>query len=156
MTKFLFGLCNEDSVDILKIIDDNYFSLQNDHASFLKKYLHSQSEIITKFSESKHVFRVASLLYELKDKNLTQKLSNLLPSILRIQGDVFPNDVLPFSELLRERKHDLELYFTEDSSFYKNSNLLFLKEMESLIAESLQIKVKIKLFLFYIINQLKL
>ena len=156
VTKFLFGLCNEDSVDILKNIDDNYFSLQNDHANFLKKYLHSQSEIITKFSESKHVFRTASLLYELKDKNLTQKLSNLLPSILRIQGDVFPNDVLPFSELLRERKHDLELYFTEDSSFYKNSNLLFLKEMESLIAESVQIKVKIKLFLFYIINQLKL
>ena len=156
VTKFLFGLCNEHSVDILKSIDDNYFSLQNDHASFLKKYLHSQSEIITKFSESKHVFRIASLLYELKDKNLTQKLSNLLPSILRIQGDVFPNDVLPFSELLRERKHDLELYFTEDSSFYKNSNLLFLKEMESLIAESVQIKVKIKLFLFYIINQLKL
>ena len=156
VTKFLFGLCNEHSVDILKTIDDNYFSLQNDHASFLKKYLHSQSEIITKFSESKHVFRTASLLYELNDKNLTQKLSNLLPSILRIQGDVFPNDVLPFSELLRERKHDLELYFTEDSSFYKNSNLLFLKEMESLIAESLQIKVKIKLFLYYIINQLKL
>ena len=156
VTKFLFGLCNEHSVDILKTIDDNYFSLQNDHANFLKKYLHSQSEIITKFSESKHVFRTASLLYELKDKNLTQKLSNLLPSILRIQGDVFPNDVLPFSELLRERKHDLELYFIEDSSFYKNSNLLLLKEMEPHIAESLQIKVKIKLFLFYIINQLKL
>ena len=155
VTKFLFGLCNEGSVEILKDIDDNYFHLPNLHASFLKKHFYSQSKIINTFSDSKHVFRIASLLYELGDKNLTHEFSNLLPSILRIQGDVFPQDILPFSKLLRERKHDLELHFTLDSSFHNNSNLLFLKEMESIISESLHIKVKIKLFLFFIILSIR-
>ena len=151
VAKFLFGLCNKRSVDILKNIDGNYFFSPNHHAGFLKKHLYSQSKIINTYFASTQVFRIASLLYELKDKNLTQNFANLLPKIFNIRCDIFPNNVLPFCELLQERKHDLELYFTHKSSFYKNSNLLFLKEMESIIAESLHIKVKIKLFYFILL-----
>ena len=80
VTKLLFGLCNKRTVEILKNIDDDYFFSSSHHVSFLKKQLSSQLENINKFYDSKHVFRFASLLYELKDKTLTQEFSNLLPS----------------------------------------------------------------------------
>ena len=143
VTKFLFGLCNERTVEILKNIDNDYFFSPNHHASFLKEHLHSQLKI----SGTENVFCVASLLYELKDKTLTREFSNLLPSYLSIKKNVFPNDVLPFCELIRARQLDLELCVS-DPSFYKNSHLLFFKEMGLVIAESLHIKVKIDYILF--------
>ena len=148
VTKLLFGLCNDSTVEILNNIDDEYFFSSNHHASFLKEHLHSHLENIATYSDAKNVFLVASLLYELKDKTLTREFSNLLPSILEIQGDVFPNDVLPLCELIQARQRGLEIYINK-TSFYKNSHLLFFKEMESIIAESLHIKVKIYYILLY-------
>ena len=142
VTKFLFGLCNEHTVKILKCIDDRYFFLPIQHTKFLKEHLHSRSKNMNTFSDTKQIFLVASSLYELKDENLTREFSTLLPSILEIRGDVFPNNVLPFCELIRVRQHDLELHFSAPR-FYKNSHLLFLKEMEQIIANSLYIKVNI-------------
>ena len=150
VTKFLFGLCNDHTVEILNDIDDEYFCISNHDPSVLKKHLLSHLKEIASASASasasdfdnRHLFRLASLLYELKDKTLTQEFSNLLPSILTIQGDVFPNDVLPLCELIRLRQIDLEISINSPS-FYKNSHLLFFKEMESIIAELLHLKVKI-------------
>ena len=142
VTKFLFGLCNEHTVEILKSIDDSYFFLPIQHTNFLKEHLHSRLANTNTFSDTKQIFPVASLLYELKDKNLTLEFSNFLPSILNVSGEVFPNDVLPFCELIRVRQHDLELHLSTPW-FYKNSHLLFLKKMESIIANSLYIKVNI-------------
>ena len=144
VTKFLFGLCNSRTVDILKSIDDNYFFLPNHHARFLKEYLRSHLKNVKIFSKS---FRLATLLNELKDENLTREFSNLLPSVLSIDGDVFPNDVLPFCELIRARQLDLEIHLS-NALFHKDSHLLFYKEMESIMSESPHIKVKNQ-FLFF-------
>ena len=148
VTKFLFGLCNNQTVEILKNIDDDYCFLPNHHASFLKEQLHLNLENIGTYSDTKHLFRFASLLYELKDKTLTREFSNLLPSDLVIEDDVFPNDVFPLCELIRARQLDLEISI-RNVLYYKNSHLLFFKEMGSIIAESLHIKVKIY-FLFIV------
>ena len=148
VTKFLFGLCNDRTVKILNDIDNEYFFLSNHDASVLKKHLLSHLKEITSDFHHRHLFRLASLLYELKDKTLTGEFSNLLPSILIIQGDVFPNDVLPLCELIRARQLGLEINIARPS-FYKNSHLLFFKEMESIIAESLHLEVKIY-FIFII------
>ena len=142
VTKFLFGLCNHRTVEIFKKFDDDYFFSPNQHAKFLKQYLHSYVENINPLSETELVFRLASLLYELKDNNLTLEFSNLLPSYLSIENDVFPNDVLPFCELIRARKLALEISVS-NPSFFKSSHLLFFKKMGSFIAKSLHIKVKI-------------
>ena len=148
VTKFLFGLCNDRTVEILNDIDDEYFFLSTHDPSVLKNYLLSHLKKVASDFDNRHLFRLASLLYELKDKTLTEEFSNLLPSILRIQGDVFPNDVLPLCELIRARQRHLEISIIRPS-FYKNSHLLFFKEMESIIAESLHLKVKIY-FIFII------
>ena len=140
VTKFLFGLCNEHTVKILKDIDNDYFFSPN--TSFLKEHLHSHLKNINTFSDTKHIFRLASLLYELEDKTLTLEFSNLLPSVLRIEDDVYPKDVLPLCKLIRARQLDLEIHL-RNPLFYDNSRLLFFKEMESIISESLHIKVKI-------------
>ena len=142
ITKFLFGLCNNRNVKILKNIDDNYFFPPNHHASFLKEQLYLHLKNIGTGSDTKHLFHFASLLYELKDKTLTREFSNLLPSYLVIKNDIFPNDVFPLCELIRARQLDLEISIL-NLSFYKNSHLLFFEEMGSIIAESLHIKVKI-------------
>ena len=142
VTKFLFGLCNDRTVKILNDIDDEYFFLSNHDLIVLKKHLLLHLKEIASNFDNRHRFRLASLLYELKDKTLTQEFSNLLPSILAIQGGVFPNDVLPLCELIRARQLGLEISINRPS-FYKNSHLLFFKEMESIIAESLHLKVKI-------------
>ena len=148
VTKFVFGLGNYRTVEILKKFDDCYFFSSNHHANFLKQYLHSYMKNIGLFSDTEHIFCLASLLYELRDKNLTREFSNLLPSYLVINKDVFPNNVVPFCELIRARQLDLKLSIL-NPSFYKNSHLLFFKEMKSTIAESLHIKVKIY-FIFII------
>ena len=150
VTKFLFGLCNKRTVEILKNIDDDYFFSPKHHANFLKEHLHSQSKTASIFSGIKDVFRVASLLFELKDTNLIREFSNLLPSVLKIDNDVFPNDVLPLCELIRARQLDLEIYISRPL-FYKNSHLLFFKEIESIIKELLHIKVRIY-YTFYCIS----
>ena len=148
VTKFLFGLCNDHTVKILNDIDDEYIFLSNNDASVLKEHLHSHLKKIASNFRNRHLFRLASLLYELKDKTLTREFSNLLPSILEIKGDVFPNDVFPLCELIRARQRGLEISINKPS-FYKNSHLLFFKEMESIIAESLHLKVKIYLILLF-------
>ena len=152
VTKFLFGLCNDRTVKILNNIDDEHFVSSKHHSSFLKEHLHSFFKKINKkeYSESAAVCPFASLLYELKDEALTQEFSNLLPSSLVIQGDIFPNDVFPLCELIRARQLDLEIHIN-NPLFYKNSRLLFFKEMESIIAKLLHIKVKIN-FVFYCIT----
>ena len=142
VTKFLFGLCNNRTVEILKNIDDDYFFLPNPHASFLKEQLHLHLKNISSYSDTKNLFRFASLLYELKDDTITTEFSNLLPSNLVIKDDVFPNDVFPLCELIQARQLDLGISI-QNPSFHKNSHLLFFKEMGSIIAESLHIKVKI-------------
>ena len=145
--KFLFGLCNECTVSILRNISINFLSINHD-ASFLKEHLYSHLENRNKFFDTKHIFRVATLLYELKNENLTREFSNLLPSVLSIDGDIFPNDVLPLCELIQPRQLDLEIHLS-DPSFFKNSHLLFFKEMESIVAKSPHIKVEIEIFYFY-------
>ena len=142
VTKFLFGLCNNRTVEILKNIDKDYCFLPNHHASFLKEQLHLHLKNIGSYSDTKNLFRFASLLYELKDDTITTEFSNLLPSNLVIKDDVFPNDVFPLCELIQARQLDLGISI-QNPSFHKNSHLLFFKEMGSIIAESLHIKVKI-------------
>ena len=153
VTKFLFGLCNERTVESLRSIDKSYFSSPID-SNVLKQHLHSHLENINNFFKFERVLHLASLLYEFKNKNLTQELSNLLPSVLIIDGDVFPNNVLPFCELIRERQLDLELHL-KTPRFYKNSHLLFFKEMEPITAKLLYIKVNIILLYCVSINQLE-
>ena len=142
VTKFLFGLCCERTIEILKSIDNSYFSSPIHHASVLKQYLHSHIKNINSFLDIKPIFCLASWLYEIKDKNLTQECSNLLRSVLVVSGDVFPNDILPFCDLIGERQLDLELHLI-NPRFYKNSHLLFFKEMEPIIVKQLYIKVNI-------------
>ena len=147
VTKFLFGLCNKHTVETLKDIDDDYFFSPN--TSFLEEHLNLDLKNINTFSHTKHVFRLASLLFELKDKDLTQKFSNLLPSVLRIKDDILPNDVFPICELIAARELDLEIHL-RDPLFYKDSRLLFFKEMESIIAKSQHIQVKFIFIVQYI------
>ena len=135
-------MCNKRTVEILKSIDDNYYFSVIHRASVLKQHLLSLLANRNRFSNSKEIFYVASLLYKLKDKNLTLKFSNLLPSILNTSGEVFPNDVLPFCELIKSRQDHLEIHL-ESPSFKKNSGLLFFKEMEQVITKSPHIKVNI-------------
>ena len=142
VTKFLFGLCNNRTVGILKNIDKNYCFLPNPHASFLKEQLHLHLKNIDSYSDTKNLFRFASLLYELKDDTITREFSNLLPSNLVIKDDVFPNDVFPLCGLIQARQFDLGISI-QNPLFHKNSHLLFFKEMGSIISESLHIKVKI-------------
>ena len=142
VTKFLFGLCNDQTVEILKLIYDDYCFSPNHHASFLKEQLHLRLNNIGLYYDTKDLFRFASLLYELKDNTITREFSNLLPSDLVIKDDVFPNDVFPLCELIRARQLDLGISI-QNPSFYKNSHLLFFKEMGSIIGKSLHIKVKI-------------
>ena len=114
--------------------------------SVLEEYLHLQSENTNTYFYTVDVFQVASLLYELKDENLTRQFSSLLPSVLSIIGNVLPNDVLPFCELIRARQLGLKIHLN-NLSFHKNSHLLFFKEMESITADFSYIKVKMYFFL---------
>ena len=142
VTKFLFGLCNEHTAAILQTIDENQFTSPTQTVSFLKEYLRSslpKSNISFNFIS---VLDFSFWLYELNDKELTREVSNYLPNSLVMEGDVFPNNVLPLCDLIRERQLDLTIDTVNNANFHKNALLLFLKEMEQIIAVSPHIKVR--------------
>ena len=148
VTKFLFGLCNEDTVTILQTIDKNQFTSPTQTVSFLKKYLRSS------LPKSKTSFNFISILdisiwlYELSDKDLTKEVSNFLLNSLVMEGDVFPNNVLPLCNLIRERQSHLAIVAVYNANFHKNALLLFLKEMDQIIAVSPHIKVRSSFILY--------
>ena len=148
VTKFLFGLCNEHTVAILQTIDKNQFTSPTQTVNFLKEYLRSS------LPKSKASFNFISILdisiwlYELNDKELTREVSNFLPHSLVMESDVFPNNVLPLCDLIRERQLDLAIDI-EYAYFHKNALLLFLKEMKQIIAVSPHIKVRSSFILHF-------
>ena len=145
VTKFLFGLCNEHTVAMLETIDETQFTLPTKTVNFLKEYLCSSLPELHDIDFSS-LTDFSFWLYELNDKELTREVSNGLPNCLDMKGDVFPNNVLPFCDLIRKRQFDLAIYIVKASNFHKNAHLLFLKEMEQMIAISPHIKVKSNLF----------
>ena len=142
VTKFLFGLCNEHTVAILQTIDKNRFTLPTQTISFLKEYLRSSLPKSNDFIKFSSLSEFSFWLYELNDKKLTREVSNFLPNCLLIKRDVFPNDVLPLCDLIREREFYLTINIRENAYFHKNAHLLFLKEMEKIVAVLPHIKVK--------------
>ena len=145
VTQFLFGLCNEHTVAILETIDENQFTLPTETVSFLKEYLRSSLPELFDIDFSS-LSNFSFWLYELNDKELAREVSNGLPNCLDMDGDVFSNNVLPLCDLIRERQFDLAIYIVKASNFYKNAHLLFLREMDQIIAVSPHIKVRSNLF----------
>ena len=141
VTKFLFGLCNKNTVAILETIDKNQFTLPIETVSFLKKYLRS-SLLELHYIDFSSLSDFSFWLYELNDKELTREFSNFLPNCLKMNGDVFPNNVLPFCDLIRKKQFDLTIDIGKNAYFHKNAHLLFLKEMQQIIAVSPHIKVR--------------
>ena len=142
VTKFLFGLCNKHTVEILQTINEKRFIVPTQTASFLKEYLRSSLPKSNKPFNFFSLFDFSFWLYELNDKELTRKVSNFLPNCLATKGDVFPNNVLPLCDLIRERQLDLAIDIVKNTDFHKNAHLLFLKEMEQIIGVSPHIKVR--------------
>ena len=100
VTKFLFGLCNEHTAAILQTIDKDQFTSPTETVIFLKEYLLSSLPKPIRFFD---FASVSVWLYELNDKKFTKEVSNFLPDWLVIK-DVFPNDILPLCDLIRERQ----------------------------------------------------
>ena len=142
VTKFLFGLCNKHTVAILETIDEKQFTVSTETLNFLKEYLRSSRPKSNNIIDFNSLFDFSFWLYELNDKELTKEFSNFLPNCLKMNGDVFPNNVLPFCDLIREKQFDLTIDIGKNAYFHKNAHLLFLKEMEQMIAVSPHIKVK--------------
>ena len=142
LTKFLFGLCNKHTAAILQTIDKNQFIVPTQTVSFLKEYLNASLPKPNVSFDSTSIFDVTFWLYELNDKELTKNVSNSLPSLLIIQGDVFPNNVLPLCNLIRERQLDFVIDIAKNANFHKNAHLSFLQEMDQIMAVSPHIKVR--------------
>ena len=142
VTKFFFGLCNKDTARFLQTIDEKQFTLSTQIVRFLKKYLRcSLPKSIERFDFAS-VFDASVWLYELTDKKLTREVLHCLPNCLVMKGNVFPNNVLPFCDLIRVRKLNLVINIVDDANFHNNAHLLFLKEMDQIIAVSPHIKVR--------------
>ena len=150
VTKFLFGLCNEHTVAILQTIDENQFTSPTQTVSFLKEYLRSSVPKSNTSFNFISVLDISIWLYELNDKELTREVSNFLPNSLVMSGDVFPNNVLPLCDLIRERQLNLAIDTVDDTNFHKNALLLFLKEMDQIITVSPHIKVRSSSILYFI------
>ena len=150
VTKFLFGLCNEHTVAILQTIDKNQLISPTGTVSFLKEYLRSFLRKLDTYINFSSLSDFSFWLYELNDKELTREVSNFLPNYLLMTGDVFPNNVLPLCDLIRERRLDMAINIEKHANFYKNALFLFLKEMEKIIAVSPHIKVRSSSILYFI------
>ena len=136
VTKFLFGLCNEESIKSLK----NNFLLHfpSEHIEMLKKWALDQLENLGE-TEKRDFFECLPFLgwaHELNDQKFSCDIAERMIDDLTIEGLIHPIDITVLQSLLSARKHLLHkqkgfnLFVTHNADFAGDSLKRFLKILE--------------------------
>ena len=139
---FLFGLCNAATYERLTDLQSTLFP---DYSDFEAKKLFLE-EIVCKITEdlssnelSKYL-EICSLLYEMHDQELTKKVVDRFPDLLKIEhGNIFPHDVGSLFYVLRERQKLLEMGIV-DPKFVGDSGERFMSKMAAM-PEYIQVSI---------------
>ena len=150
ITKFMFGLFNSKTIEILKKICPN-ISKPTNHMKRLTEFATDfASNIFKEGKKGGHLknkstlARVCCWAYETQDPEFYEKVAESFPSnpCLFLDDDLLTSDILPVCHVIKARKKmlKLEIILTLNINIIKNLQL-FCKEMESILKNSSHIKV---------------
>ena len=149
VTNFLFGLCNALTYDCLTDLQST-FDFENSDFDKKKLFLTQHACRITKnLSSSKlsKYLEVCSLLYEMQDQELTKKVVDRFPHLLKIEREnIFPHDVGTLFYALQHRQKLLEMEINYTTFVGDSSERLISKmaDMPKCIKVSIE-KFKLKI-----------
>ena len=161
--KFMFGLSNPKTFEVLKKIDSN-ISKPTEHIKVLKDL--ATSTIKEPSIDHILTFRICCWGYETQDPKFYEILAKSLSNELLVHiddSDLLLSDILSLCYVLKERKTNLRIHFCprgdpvyrasvgrfSPSLNFKNFLCLFCKEMESILADSSNIQVNFIIFAFF-------
>ena len=150
ITKFMFGLFNSKTIEILKKICPN-ISKPTNHMKRLTEFATDFASTILNEGEKEDLRKNKSTLacvccwaYETQDPEFYEKVAESFPLNLRLSLDynLRSSDILPVCHVIKARKKmlKLEIILRLDIDIIKNLQL-FCKEMESIFKNSSHIKV---------------
>ena len=112
----VFALCNKTTFKRLTNLQSFSVSDNSDFNKkklFLEQYVCKIADALSAASTARNFpkyLEVCSLLYEMQDRELTEKVAERFPQLLDIsRGNIFPHDVGSLCYVLRERQNPLEL-----------------------------------------------
>jgi len=136
VAKFLFGLCN---VQTLQVLREHFSSLSfslPDKTKILSDFvlLFFPSATLSKVDYFQQVIQFCTWAYELNDERFASRIAQHLDTELRIVGKFLPNDVAPLHYVIRHRKKALHLDTTQFDTWFVGESLnLFLEEIPKTI-----------------------
>ena len=146
-TKFMFGLFNTQTIEILREIYPN-ISEPTEHIKLLTEFA---TDFASTIPEEEDFLKIKSTLarvccwaYETQDPEFYEKVAESFPPNLHLflDDDLLASDIFPLCFVIKARKKMLKLNFLLRSSINYIKNLqLFSKEMESILKNSSHIKV---------------
>ena len=136
VTKFLFGLCNDESV---KTLNDNFLlHFPSQHIEMLKKWALNQLENFDENNKS-NLFKCLPILgwaHELNDQEFSCAIAGSMIDDLTINGLIHPIDISVLESLFNARKHLLDkqkgfnVFVINNAEFAGDSLKRFLKILE--------------------------
>ena len=150
ITKFMFGLFNSKTIEILKKICPN-ISKPTNHMKRLTEFATNFASTLLNEGEKGDLLKNKSTLarvccwaYETQDPEFYEKVAESFPSnpCLFLDDNLLTSDILPVCHVIKARKKmlKLEIILTVNINITKNLQL-FYKEMESIFKKSSHIKV---------------
>ena len=141
VTKFLFGLCHEKTMERLSNLgissnfSNNDIRLQ-DLKNFAKQTLRTTLEKKQKNSLDV-LLRICSCVYEMHDEEFAVDVAQVFGNELIVMGNIYPGDIAGFCYVMRaKRSHAFEINLGPCIKFIGNSFCQFFEKMFDTIRES--------------------
>ena len=107
ITKFLFGLCNETTLDYLFELVSLPDEDRPKHEASTKQLQSLVLKQIKGCKDSSTLLKLSGWIYEMRDDIFTEKAAESLPDNVTLTGEILPSDVPGFHYLMRARKTPL-------------------------------------------------
>jgi len=116
VTKFLFGLCNSNTLAYLEelipfemINHSSIESTKDQLKTLVFKELDEINNWYLKQERFVHFLQVSTWVYELRDDQFTASVANKIDEIISIEGNILPIDIPAMNYLLRARSNKLSI-----------------------------------------------
>ena len=142
VTKFLFGLCNEDKLeDFRDLVNDRSRLNSFKDRTESKKMLKSMAvQKLQGLKDTSSLLQVLGWIYEMHDKSFTRHASQCLVNKITITGEILPSDIPCLNYVLQFRETGLILD-VDGPSFVGNSFQFFIKYLSNTLLEKKHIQV---------------
>ena len=140
VSKFLFGLCNQQVEKCLTGLLETFNEKANFKLKILQKAVINNMLISADNDYFAKVLNVCIWAYELNDDQFAQTIAAYLRDKLIIKGKFLTSDIAPFLNVLRRRNEPLAIDTTEYETWFVGDSIFnFMEEITKVISEKITV-----------------